>query len=82
MTFLINFKEDLALSVELDVTLGNNSKLIFFVILGIVVFIQNSSSFCDVFEVYLAFLLHCFKCLSKRVSPASILNLINSLKCP
>ena len=37
MTFLINFKEELALSVELDVTLVNNSKLIIFVILGTIV---------------------------------------------
>jgi hypothetical protein len=33
----INFKEELALSVELDVTLVNNSKLIIFVILGTIV---------------------------------------------
>ena len=37
MTFLINVKEELALSVELDVTLVNNSKLIIFVILGTIV---------------------------------------------
>jgi hypothetical protein len=37
MTFLINFKEELALSVELDVTLVNNSKLKIFVIFGTIV---------------------------------------------
>ena len=37
VTFLINFKEELALSVELDVTLVNNSKLKIFVIFGTIV---------------------------------------------
>ena len=38
MTFLINFKEELALSVELDFkTLVNNSKLRIFVIVGNIV---------------------------------------------
>jgi hypothetical protein len=37
MPFLINFKDELTLSVELDVTLVNNSKLRIFVILGNIV---------------------------------------------
>jgi hypothetical protein len=44
MPFLINFKEELALSVELDVTLVNNCKLRIFVILGNIVEHANGSN--------------------------------------